>query len=90
MNPNKPTFRNVPISLCLLVNRDRSRNLAVCQDTASKQPDVAYGDSTTVDTLSALKILKTGLAMTFGCLDLNRAGTLMIRPHPSLPTPGEY
>lgn len=71
----------------MLVNRDRSRNLAVCQDTAS---DVAYGERSTVVTLSALKILKTGLAMTFGCLDQNRAGVLMIRPHPSLPTPGEY
>lgn len=74
----------------MLVNRDRSRNLAVCQEMASKQPDVAYGERSTVVTLSALKILKTGLAMTFGCLDQNRAGALMIKPHPSLPTPGEY
>lgn len=81
---------NVPTSLCMLVNRVWIRNLAVCQDMASRQPDIAYGECSTVVTLSALNILKTGLAMTFGCLYRNSAGALMIRPHPSPPTPGEY
>lgn len=58
MNSNGTAFINVPTSLCMLVNRVWSLNLAVCQDTASRQPDIAYGECSTVVTLSALKILK--------------------------------
>lgn len=56
----------------MLVSRGRSHNLAVCQDTAF----------TNCLWKMSLKILKTELSMTFGCLDQNRAGALVIRPHP--------
>lgn len=75
---------DIPESLCML---GRSRNLAVCQDTASTlhMENVAQQSATL-----PLKILKTELAMPFGCLDQNRAGASVIKPHPSTPTPEEY